>query len=114
VQFSDEIGAQSKELQSLLYENLYKHYRVERMTQKAKRFIEELFNAYLADPKQLPPRYQKFANVGGADPTRSWTDGAYQNTEMPLRRSICDYIAGMTDRYAQEEYKKMFYPFERI
>ena len=102
VRFSDKMAQESKELESFLYENLYKHYRVERMTQKAKRFIEELFNAYLTDPKQLPPRYQKFANEAGQDP------------EMALRRSICNYIAGMTDRYAQEEYKKLFYPFERI
>ena len=102
VRFSDKMAKESKELESFLYENLYKHYRVERMTQKAKRFIEELFNAYLTDPKQLPPRYQKFANEAGQDP------------EMALRRSICNYIAGMTDRYAQEEYKKLFYPFERI
>jgi dGTPase len=59
VRFSDKMASQSKELESFLYENLYKNYRVERMTQKAKRFIEELFNAYLTDPKQLPPRYQK-------------------------------------------------------
>jgi len=102
VRFSEQMEIQAKELQSLLYENLYKHYRVERMSQKAKRFIEELFNVYLADPKQLPPRYQKFAQEVGQDP------------EMALRRSICNYIAGMTDRYAQEEYKKLFYPFERI
>ncbi|MBI5779658.1 MAG: deoxyguanosinetriphosphate triphosphohydrolase [Planctomycetes bacterium] len=102
VRFSDKMAEESKELESFLYENLYKHYRVERMTQKAKRFIEDLFNAYLSDPKQLPPRYQKLAREPGSDP------------EMALRRSICDYIAGMTDRYAQEEYKKLFYPFERI
>src|SRR3989339_456198 len=101
VRFSDKMAQESQELESFLYENLYKNYRVERMTQKAKRFIEELFNAYLTDPKQLPPRYQKFAKENG-------------NDENSLRRSICNYIAGMTDRYAQEEYKKMFYPFERI
>jgi len=101
VRFSDKMAKESKELESFLYENLYKHYRVERMTQKAKRFIGDLFNAYLTDPKQLPPRYQKLAKENG-------------DNENSLRRSICDYIAGMTDRYAQEEYKKLFYPFERI
>jgi dGTPase len=102
VRFSDKMNKASKELEAFLYKFLYCHYRVERMTQKAKHFVEELFNRYLTDPKQLPPRYQKWAKECDKDP------------EKGLRRSICDYISGMTDRYAQEEYKKLFYPFERI
>jgi len=102
VRFSDKMNKASKELENFLYKFLYCHYRVERMTQKAKHFIEELFNRYLSDPKQLPPRYQKLAKEYDKNP------------EKGLRRSICDYISGMTDRYAQEEYKKLFYPFERI
>jgi dGTPase len=102
VRFSDRLEQERKELQIFLLENLYKHHRVERMTQKAKHFIEELFNAYLSNPNQLPVRYQKLAKECADD------------YETSLRRSICDYIAGMTDRFAQEEYKKLFYPFEKI
>ena len=102
VGFSDKIEKENKELEEFLYKFLYRHYRVERMTQKAKHFVEELFNSYLNDPRQLPPRYQK------------WAKECDKDSERGLRRSICDYISGMTDRYAQEEYKKLFYPFERI
>ncbi|MDI6788846.1 MAG: deoxyguanosinetriphosphate triphosphohydrolase [Planctomycetota bacterium] len=114
VRFSDRIEQETKELKRLLYENLYRHYRVERMTQKAKRFIEDLFNAYLTDPKQLPPRYQKMA-IRRSE-ALEWRRMAKEDgdSDIALRRAICDYIAGMTDRYVQEEYKKLFYPFERI
>ncbi|MFC1806555.1 hypothetical protein ACFL09_06205 [Planctomycetota bacterium] len=63
---------------------------------KAQRFVRELFQAYLADERQLPDEYRRAAEEEG------------------LVRIICDYIAGMTDRYAQDEYKKLFYPYERV
>jgi dGTPase len=112
VRLSEPIAAQCQELEDFLYRNLYKHYRVERMTQKAKHFITDLFNTYLNDPRQLPPRYQKWAT----DPACVGDKGlpTEASAQVGLRRSICDYISGMTDRYAQEEYKKLFYPFERI
>jgi len=94
--FSPEMDRQKKELEAFLHEELYHHYRVVRMMSKAKRFIRALFQAYLADPRQLPDRYRKAAETEG------------------LHRVICDYIAGMTDRYAQDEYKKLFYPYERV
>ena len=94
--FSPAMDRQKKELEAFLHEKLYHHYRVVRMMSKAKRFIRELFQAYLADPRQLPDHYRQAAKTEG------------------LHRVICDYIAGMTDRYAQDEYKKLFYPYERV
>ncbi|MCK4909905.1 MAG: deoxyguanosinetriphosphate triphosphohydrolase, partial [Planctomycetes bacterium] len=96
VAFSSKMARKQKELQSFLYEKFYKHYQVVRMSKKAKRFLVKLFNEYLNNQDQLPPRYQNWAR------------------EVGRHQSICDYIAGMTDRYAQEEYQKLFYPFERM
>jgi dGTPase len=93
---SEAVQRQRLELESYLNERLYCHYRVVRMMTKAKLFIRELFQAYLADERQLPDEYRDAAQ----------TDG--------LHRTICDYIAGMTDRYAQDDYKKLFYPYERV
>ena len=109
------LARECKELEDFLYNNLYKHYKVERMTRKAQHFIEELFNTYLNDPRQLPPRYQKWAKDPACLPgLMAGIGGSKADPERGLRRSICDYISGMTDRYAQEEYKKLFHPFERI
>ena len=96
VSFSPEISKKKLELQEFLQQNAYSHYRVVRMADKAKRFVEELFNAFIENPMQLPPEYQKWIEEAGL----------YQGT--------CDYIAGMTDRFAQDEYLKLFYPYERV
>ncbi|MGR3319071.1 MAG: deoxyguanosinetriphosphate triphosphohydrolase [Candidatus Anammoxibacter sp.] len=94
--FSPELANQKKELQEFLLEYVYKHYRVIRMADKAKRFIEELFTSFIKNPRQLPPEFLKdFDKIG-------------------LYQSVCDYIAGMTDRYVQDEYKKLFNPYERV
>ena len=76
--------------------NLYQHHRVIRMTNKGKRFLREIFKVYEDCPEQLPPQVQ----------ARGKEDGIY--------RAICDYISGMTDRFALEEYKRLFEPFERV
>jgi dGTPase len=94
--FSAAVRQQKDDLEAFLHEKLYRHYRVARMTGKAKRFVRELFGAYLADEAQLPDDFRATARAEG------------------LHRAICDYIAGMTDRYAQDEYKKLFYPYERV
>jgi len=94
VGFSPERAASKKELEEYLLLNLYRHHRVKRMAIKAGRFVREMFEAYVAEPTQLPPEFQKHAK------------------EVGLYRGVCDYIAGMTDRYAQDEYKKLFYPYE--
>ena len=90
------MAKQRKPLRAFLMEKMYRHYRVIRMSNKAKLFIGELFKLYLAQPLALPTHIQK----------RIPSDGA--------RRAVCDYIAGMTDRYAQDEYKKLFDPHEKV
>lgn len=81
-----------KELKSFLYQNLYFHYRQIRMTKKADRILEELFNAYVETPKMLPPELQQRAKNKG------------------VIRTVTDYLAGMTDRYASDEYRRLFDP----
>ena len=75
-----------------LYENLYYHYRQIRMTKKADRVLEAIFCAYLETPKMLPWELQRRAEEKG------------------LVRTVTDYLAGMTDRYAGDEYRRLFDP----
>lgn len=96
VSFSPETAKLRAPMRKFLMEKLYRHYRVTRMSAKAKRFIQELFKLYLNDPKQLPETVQERLSENGT------------------RRSICDYIAGMTDRCALDEYKKLFDPYEKV
>ena len=93
--WSDEFKAMNRELKGLLFNNMYRHYRVVRMATKAERFLSDLFNAYLAEPAILPPTARKRVD------------------EVGLRRAVCDYLAGMTDRFALEEHVKLFDPHER-
>jgi dGTPase len=90
--FSEENHRRNRELKDFLYKNLYRHYRVVRMAVKAERIVTDLFNAYLSEPEMLPPHVQ------------NWID------DRSLERTICDYIAGMTDRFAVEEHQKLFDP----
>ena len=92
VSISEEMRHRNREIKDFLYKNLYRHYRVVRMAVKAERIITELFNAYLNNPTTLP--YHVQADI----------------TERGLERTICDYLAGMTDRYAIDEYQKLFDP----
>jgi len=96
VVFSEDMHKKRKELRLFLMDNLYKNFRVMRMSDKARRFIADLFNVYLEKPEQLPPSDQK------------------KIKKLGNHRVICDYIAGMTDRYALDEYKKLFDPYERV
>lgn len=82
-------------LKKFLYDRMYRHYRLMRMQFKAERFISQLFEVYLQEPNMLP------------DTTRRRLDN------NPLPRVITDYIAGMTDRYALDEWQKIFNPYER-
>lgn len=95
IQFSKSMGKNNRELKDFLFKNLYQNHRVIRMQVKAERIISELFNAYLKDPLMLPEHIQ-----AGID-------------EKGLERSICDYIAGMTDRYAIDEHQKLFNPIQK-
>ncbi len=87
--FSDSIRAEQRELKHFLRTQLYAHYRVNRMSGKARRIIKALFDAFMEDAKLLPPQYQDKAKQDRA-------------------RAIADYIAGMTDRYAMKEYRRLF------
>jgi dGTPase len=96
VGFSPAVAGQNRALKRFLREKLYHHYKVERMRIKAERFLTMLFESYCASPVLLPLAYQgRFAEHG-------------------RERVICDYIAGMTDRYALDEYKRLFEPYERV
>ena len=92
---SQQMQAMNRELKDFLYQNMYRHYRVVRMAAKAERFIIELFNAFVSEPAQLPKSTQQ----------------RIKNNENNKERVVCDYIAGMTDRYALQEYAKLFDPF---
>jgi dGTPase len=96
VAFSAETERQNQQLKDFLMENLYNHYRVKRMRSKAKMVVKRLFNACNENPMLLPKKYQQKMEHG------------------PRERIICDYIAGMTDRYALDEYKKLFDPFATV
>lgn len=100
IEFSPEMQKSRAPLRKFLMDNLYKNYRVTRMSNKAKRFIKQLFNSYLENPQQLPPAYQnRLKNF---------------KNKHELRHLLCDYIAGMTDTYALDEYKKLFDPYEKV
>jgi dGTPase len=90
--------AANRELKVFLRENLCRHYQVLRMTNKARRIIGELFAAFTADPRLLPPQYQAMA---AGDGSAALPDGA-------RARAVADYIAGMTDRYAMKEHRRLF------
>ncbi len=96
--YSDELAEENRELKRFLYERFYRHYRVARMAAKADRTIRALFSAFVEEPAQLPPETQ--ANI--SDPGRD------------LHRAVCDYIAGMTDRYAIAEHRRLFDPEEAV
>ncbi|MGC9356519.1 MAG: deoxyguanosinetriphosphate triphosphohydrolase [Anaerolineae bacterium] len=89
---SPEIGEATRELKRFLFENLYHHPRVMRMQIKAERIITALFEAYVQEPAQLPREEQAKLEA------------------QPLERVVCDYIAGMTDRFALQEHAKLFDP----
>ncbi len=96
--FSLAMQPQVEELRQLMRERLYRHYRVSRMTEKAGRVLEALFKAYMSEPRQIPAHIL----------SRMEREGE------PLPRVVADYIAGMTDRFALDEYRKLFDPDERV
>lgn len=89
IRFSERIREEQTELKQFLRTNLYRHYRVSRMSSKARRIVTELFEAFLSEPGLLPPEFQSRAR-----------------DDAP--RAIADYIAGMTDRYAIAEHRRLF------
>jgi dGTPase len=89
VAFSPTLRAEADTLKKFLFENLYRHYKVMRMTNKARRIVRELFDAFVHEPRLLPPDYR------------------HENATEQAR-AIADYIAGMTDRYAIREHHRLF------
>jgi dGTPase len=92
VGFSEDMHRRNRELKDFLYTKLYNHFRVVRMSVKAERIIHSLYEAYTKEPAILPNEYQALIDDNG------------------LEETVCYYIAGMTDRYAIDEYQKLFDP----
>jgi len=97
--FSDPVRAQSLELKRFLREQLYNHFRVRRMTRKAEQVVSGLFGVFMDDPRLLPTQYHDKVRVAPDDP-------------LARARVVADYIAGMTDRYAIREHKRLNDPAE--
>ena len=97
---SDDVARDSLELKQFLRRNLYEHYRVLRMSKKAARVIREMFQAFMDDYRILPTQYHALSSEMAGD------------SESALARVIADYIAGMTDRFAITEYRRLFEPGE--
>ncbi|MDO8349767.1 MAG: deoxyguanosinetriphosphate triphosphohydrolase [Gallionella sp.] len=90
IAFSAELNKQQRELKKFLHSHLYRHYRVMRMSAKAQRIIRDLFGVFMEDPRLLPFKMQDSL------------------AEADRARGVADYIAGMTDRYAIREHKRIF------
>ncbi len=100
--FSDAMGESNRALKTFLREHVYRHYKVRRMTAKARRVVVALFEAFLADPGLMPEEHQDTARRLQA------VQGSAGRA-----RAVADYIAGMTDRYAILEHRRLFDPGER-
>ena len=96
--FSAEMRANDKALKAFLFERMYRHYRVNRMTSKARRVVGDMFGLFLTEPSTLPTEW------------RVLTDGP---STARTARVVADYIAGMTDRFALEEHERLFNPYAR-
>ena len=91
---SEAVMLELKELKSFLYANLYRHYRKERQVHKAEHILTALFDAFIKRPSMMP-------------------NGARSRIELVgLERAVCDYLAGMTDRFAMDEYSRLFDPYQ--
>ncbi len=96
VAFSDATEVMLREHEAFLAERAYRHPRVAAMDDKARLIIRAVFEALVRQPRQLPDRYFRRIEQQG------------------LQRVVCDYIAGMTDRFCQDAYRDLFEPFQRL
>ncbi len=96
VRFSEELETKKLALNRFLFSRFYTHYMILRMQYKAKRLLRDLFDEYVNRPSQLPPGIY----------------GRIKKNEESPKRIVCDYIAGMTDRFALTEHRKLFLPYE--
>jgi dGTPase len=95
VEYSEHVGAMNKALKQFLYQNMYTNYRIIRMQKRAERFIEQMFTAFVQDPRQLPKECQD------------------EMKQRDVHRVVADFIASMTDRSALLEYRRLFDPMMR-
>jgi dGTPase len=95
--FGTAMAERNRHLKQILLQRLYTHYRVTRMAMKAQKIMADLFHTYMEEPHQMPPHIHQRIEAG-----------------EPQARVVADYIAGMTDRFALDEYKKLFDPYERV
>jgi dGTPase len=93
---SREVRDLKASLEEFLHRRVYLHYRVARMAAKGQRLLRAMFQEYCRAPELLPDRYSRSARAGS------------------LQRAVCDYLAGMTDRYAQDEYLRLFQPYTSV
>ena len=94
--FSKAVNEKNKELKSFLFKNMYRHRKVRSMETKAKLYLTEIFRAYFKSPKLIPEKVllnDKFGSV---------------------ERRVCDYISGMTDRYAISEFNKFLFRMKKV
>jgi dGTPase len=95
VSFSDQMRANDRAFKKFLFPNMYRHYKVNRMTSKARRVVRDLFELLFAEPRLLP---------------RDWYQGCDGPGSPRTARRVADYIAGMTDRFALDEHQRLFDP----
>jgi dGTPase len=98
ISFSVEAETRHRALKSFLFQRLYRHWRVVRMAAKARRMLQALFYAYVEEPAQLPDSVQE----------------RIATSDEAMARLVCDYIAGMTDRFALDEYARLFDPSVQV
>src|SRR5205823_6317972 len=91
-----EVRRLKTELEAFLRERVYRHFRVMRMAAKGRRVLHALFTEFCRVPELLPDRYRSRVGPEGRE------------------RVVCDYLAGMTDRYAQDEYLRLFQPYTPV
>jgi dGTPase len=91
-----EVARLKRALEEFLHRRVYQHHRVQRMATKGSRLLAQLYAEFCRAPQLMPRRYARRAEGGH------------------LQRIVCDYLAGMTDRYAQEEYLRLFHPFTSV
>lgn len=93
IEFSDGMKKNDAELKEFLFNNMYRHYKLNRMTVKARRVVGDLFDLFINDPGCLPDEWSNLAGKPASEQTA---------------RLVCDYIAGMTDRFALDEHSRLF------
>lgn len=100
VAFSEEMRQDVEVLRGFLFQRMYRHYQVNRITSKARRVLKQLFDVYLEEPNCLPHDWQSKLDMSAGEGQRA--------------RIVADYVAGMTDRYALESHETLFNPYIRL